>query len=67
MSDSRHGRSVSPAQIETARAIKRDLIRHEYRAGEFRENLAKRHGVSRSVVDGIATGRTYWWIDTEGA
>lgn len=44
---------------EVAAAILAELRRHEFRAGEFRENLARKHGVTRSVVDGIAQGKTW--------
>lgn len=44
---------------ETADAIRAELERHEFRAGEFRENLAAKYGATRSIVDQIATGKCW--------
>lgn len=44
---------------ETAEAIRAELERHEYRAGEFRENLAAKYNATRSIVDQIASGKNW--------
>lgn len=61
------GRTLTHAE---ALAIRLELERHEFRAGEFRENLARRFGCGRPAVDMIAQGKTWVGISArakEGA